>query len=111
MNDVVIIKLDRERELRFGHKALKKLVALTGKDLVTIEQEGFADLELVEKMIYCGLLSDAKKHGETLKLEDMEDLLDQAPSYKHIVESVQKAFFATFGAKPEGEPEGNAGEK
>ena len=30
-NDVVIIELDRPRELRYGYKAIKKLVAMTGK--------------------------------------------------------------------------------
>jgi len=105
-NDVVIINLDRPRELRYGHKALKTLVALTGKSLEEIESAGFDDLELVEKLTFCGLLSDAKRNGETLNLDQMEDLLDCAPSYKHIVESVTAAFAAAFGAKPEG-VEGN----
>ena len=97
-NDVVIIHLDRPRELRYGHKAFKKLVALTGKSLEEIESSGFDDFELVEKMVYCGLLSDAKENGENLKLEQMEDLLDQAKSYKHIIDSVQAAFAAAFEA-------------
>lgn len=101
-NDMVIIQLDRPRELRFGHKALKNLVTLTGKSLEEIESGGFNDFELIEKIVYCGLLHDAKEHGETLKLEDMEDLLDQAPSFKHIVEAVGKAFFAAFGAPEQG---------
>lgn len=96
-NDVVIIELDRPRELRYGHKALKMLVALTGKSLEEIEQGGFDDFELVEKIAYCGLLKDARDNGETLKLEQIEDLLDEAPNYKHIVERVQAAFFAAFG--------------
>ena len=105
-SDLVIIHLDRPRELRFGHKALKTLVALTGKSLEEIEDEGFNDFDMVEKLVYCGLLHDAKENGETLKLEQMEDLLDQAPNFRHIVESVGKAFAAAFGAKPE-ELEGN----
>lgn len=105
-NDTVFIQLDRHRELRFGHKALKTLVALTGKSLEDIENEGFNDFDLVEKLVYCGLLHDAKENGETLKLEQMEDLLDQAPNYRHIVESVGKAFAAAFGSNPE-DLEGN----
>lgn len=104
--DVVIIQLDRPRELRYGHKALKTLVALTGKSLEEIEVAGFDDLELVEKLVYCGLLSDAQKRGETLELSQMEDLLDRAPSFKHIIESIQAAFLAAFGANP-GDAEGN----
>jgi len=105
-NDTVLIQLDRPRELRFGHKALKTLVALTGKSLEEIEKAGFNDFDAVEKLVYCGLLHGAKENGETLRLEQMEDLLDCAPNYKHIIESVQKAFAAAFGAKPE-ELEGN----
>lgn len=105
-NDVVIIKLDRPRELRYGHKALKTLVAMTGKTLEEVEQEGFSDLNLVEKFVYCGLLDDAKKRGEDLKLEQMEELLNEAPTYGHIIEKVQNAFMAAFGANPQG-TEGN----
>lgn len=100
MSDVVIIQLDRPRELRYGHKALKTLVALTGKSLEDIERDGFGDFDTIEKMVYCGLLSDAQKNGESLHLEQMEDLLDQAPSYKAIIDAVQAAFMAAFGAKP-----------
>jgi hypothetical protein len=102
-NDVVIINLDRPRELRYGHKALKTLVAMTGKTLEEIETAGFDDLELVEKLTYCGLLSDAKQNGETLNLNQMEDFLDCAPNYKHIIDSVTAAFAAAFGANPEGD--------
>jgi hypothetical protein len=95
-NDVVLIELDRVRELRFGHKALKKLMALTGKSLDTFDTDSF-DIEELEKVLYCGLLSDAKEHGEVLKLEDMEDLLDQAPSYGELMDKMQEAFQVAFG--------------
>lgn len=108
-NDVVIIQLDRPRELRYGHKALKTLVTMTGKTLEEIEEGGFNDFDLVEQLVYCGLLKDAKDYGESLSLQDMEDLLDQAPDYKHIVDSVQAAFAAAFGARPE-DLEGNSGD-
>jgi len=100
-NDVVIIQLDRPRELRYGHKALKTLAALTGKSLEDLENPTF-NVEDIEKIIYCGLLSDARKNNETLRLEDMEDLLDQAPSYQHIIEKMQEAFAAAFGPVAEG---------
>jgi hypothetical protein len=96
-NDVVIIELDRPRMLWFGHKALKTLGAMTGKDIDAFSNfsEGF-DLEELEKIIYCGLLTDAKAHGETLKLEDMEDLLDKV-QFNVIIEKMQTAFDAAFG--------------
>jgi len=98
---VVIINLDRPRELRFTHSALKKAVALTGKSLEEIEQSGFADFELVEKLAYCALLKDAKDHGEHLKLEDMEGLLDQAGTWADIIKAVTRAFMLAFGVDPD----------
>jgi predicted solute-binding protein len=95
-NDVVVINLDRPRFLRYGHRALKKLGALTGKGLADLGENDF-DLEEMEKIIYCGLLSDAKENGETLKLEDMEDLLDQAESYNELLEAMNLALTNAFG--------------
>jgi hypothetical protein len=94
-NDVVIINLDRPRELRFGHKALKKLTALTGKSMDNFEIDG-NNFEEIEKIMYYGLLYDAKENNETLKLEDMEDLLDLAQSYGEIFNKMQLAFDASF---------------
>lgn len=95
-NDVVIINLDRPRELRFGHKALKTLTALTGKSLEELDLDDKFDMEELEKIFYCGLLSDARENKETLKLEDMEDLLDLAPMHV-LLNSMQMAFSAAFG--------------
>lgn len=95
-NEVVIINLDRPRELRFGHKALKTLSAMMGKDLEDIDFDKFT-LDELEKVMYCGLIKDAKSNNETLKLEDMEDILDCAPSYGEIIEKMQNAFSAAFG--------------
>lgn len=94
-NPLVMIELDRPRFLKFGHKALKKLQVLTGKSLASMNPEDFS-MEELEKVIYCGLLSDAKENNETLKLEDMEDLLDLAPNIAHILEGMNKAFDKAF---------------
>jgi hypothetical protein len=45
-------------------------------DISNMDMSDFK-FEDIEKVFYCGLLSDAKENNETLKLEDMEDLLDQ----------------------------------
>lgn len=100
-NDVVIIELDRPRELRFGHKALKRLTAITGNSLEDLENVG-VDLEQIEKYLYCGLLSDAHAHGETLELSQMEDLLDLAQPYSVVLQKMQEAFSASFGSMSEG---------
>lgn len=96
-NDVVIIELDRPRELRYGHKALKTLSALTGKTLDELETDDGFDLEQLEKFLYCGLLSDARKNGETLTLEQMEDLLDEAPSFNYLTDKMTEAMSKSFG--------------
>ncbi|WEG14006.1 hypothetical protein PU629_06455 [Pullulanibacillus sp. KACC 23026] len=95
-NDVVIIELDRVRELRFGHKALKTYQALTGNELENLSLDGFSSEEL-EQFMYCGLLSDAKKNGEILEQDQMEDLLDMAPLYV-IIEKMTEALNKAFGA-------------
>lgn len=100
-NDVVILHLDRPRELRYGHKALKQLGAITGKGLEDLEAGG-VNFDDIEKYLYCGLLSDARKNGETLLLEQMEDLLDMAPRYGDIIEGMQMAFESAFGSSVEG---------
>jgi len=94
-NTMVVINLDRPRFVRFGHKALKQLGKLTGKRIDEMDENDF-DLADLEKVIWCGLQADAKEHGEVLKLEDMEDLLDQAESFGEIMEAMNKALEVSF---------------
>jgi hypothetical protein len=90
-NDVVIINLDRPRELRFGHKAIKKMQAMN------INIEGDFDIERLEEVMFLGFQYDAKQNNETLKMEDMEDLLDLAPYYE-ILKAMENAFAAAMGS-------------
>lgn len=107
MNDIVIINLDRPRNLKFSHTAMKTLEELTGKTIVEIDQQmDLLDHELREKVIYCGLLKDAKENRETLTLEQIPELLDEAPSIAHISECIIKAWRVAFGAPVEPQ-EGN----
>lgn len=94
-NMTVIINLDRPRTLRYGHRALKLLSSLTGKTMKTMTENDF-DLAELEKVIFCGLLSDSKENNETLKLEDMEDLLDKADSFGDIIEAMNQALDNAF---------------
>ena len=95
---MVIINLDRPRFVRFGHKALKQLGTLTGKKFEEMDENDF-DLADLEKIMWCGLQADAKEHGEVLKLEDMEDLLDQAESFGEIMEVMNKALEKSLSRK------------
>ncbi len=94
-NDIVLIQLDRPREVRFGHKSLKKLAAMLGKNMTNLDESEF-DLGEVEKVMLCGLEKDAREHGETLTLEQMEDLLDLAPSYGDIIKAMNTALNNAF---------------
>lgn len=97
-NDVIILNLDRPRELRFGHKALKTYQAISGVGLDEIGKGGF-DLDNIEKLIYCGLLSDGRKNGDTLNLDQMEDLLDEVP-LQDLIDKMTEALNASFGTDP-----------
>lgn len=94
-NPTVIINLDRPREVKFGHRALKLLGAITDKSITNMSEENF-DLGELEKIMYCGLLADSKEHGEQLKLEDMEELLDSAESFNDIIQAMNKALNNAF---------------
>lgn len=97
-NDVVMINLDRPRELRFGHKALKTFQAISGIGLDEIGKGGY-NLDSIEKLIYCGLLSDGRKHGDALNLDQMEDLLDEIP-LQEIIDKMTEALGGAFGSDP-----------
>jgi hypothetical protein len=95
-NTEVIIFLDRPRSVRFGHRALKKLSVLTNRKLNEAIQTDDFDLEELEKIMYCGLLSDAKENNETITLEDMEELLDKASSFNKIIDAMNEALENAF---------------
>jgi hypothetical protein len=99
-NDVVIINLDRPRSLRFGHKALKAMLSSTGKSLEDMKIDG-SNLEEVEMIMYYGLQADAQKNNERLTLEKMEDLLDDAPSFGHVLEKLTEALNKAFNQAEE----------
>lgn len=97
-NDVIVLNLDRPRVLRFGHKALKTYQAISGVGLDEIGQ-GAINLDNIEKLVYCGLLSDGKEHGDPLELEQMEDLLDELP-LQEVIDKMTEALQGAFGKNP-----------
>jgi hypothetical protein len=100
-NDVVIIELDRPREIRFGHKALKTFQAITDTDIQTLGQD--LTFDLIEKLAYCGMLSDARKNGETLTVEMVEDLLDEH-DIQDTIEKVSLGLSLAFGGNEKNAP-------
>lgn len=93
-NPVVTIELDRVRELRLSHKSLKRWSAYTGKSISSMNTD-IMKPEEAEVLMYFMLEKDAEAHGETLSMEQMEDLLDMAPLgvvYEKMGEAVEAAF-------------------
>lgn len=76
-NDVVILELDRPRELRLGHKALKRFSALTGCSLKDMEEE-IQNYDKMSAMLWIMVTEDQKEQGEPIMTpETLDDLLDE----------------------------------
>lgn len=93
-NPIVTIELDRIRELRFGHRAMKRWSAYTGKSMSEIDTDTMGP-EDVEVLMYFMLEKDAEKHGGDLTIQQMEDLLDEIPlgiMYQKLGEAMNAAF-------------------
>lgn len=94
-NDVVIITLDKPRELIFKHKELKHIKKLMGKTLAQLDLSAM-DPEDIEKLLFIGL----KRDDPNLELKNMEDLLDQAPEYGDVIlkfsEAIEKCLGKNF---------------
>lgn len=106
-NDTIIIELDRPRELKLGHKALKRFSALTGKSMTELE-DAVQHYDVLACLMYVMLAVDAEKHGETLTPDQVDDLLEDVPVYKQM-NRVGRAIHAAF-VDPTAEQDGEEGE-
>lgn len=91
----VILEADRPRVLKANHKALKLIVKMTGKGLDEMDSVG-GDFEIIEKIAYALMLRDAQKNGETLTLEQVEDILDEVECEQDIIDAIGACFEAAF---------------
>lgn len=93
-NDVVLIELDRPRELKLGHKAMKRFSALTGSSMADMEDE-IQRYDKLACLMYVMLAVDAEKHGETLTPDQVDDLLENVPITRQLrlcMAAIQAAF-------------------
>lgn len=93
-NDVVMIELDRPRELKLGHKALKRFSALTGSSMADMETE-IQHYDKLACLMYVMLAIDGEKRGETLTPDQVDDLLEAVPIQKQLrlcMAAIQAAF-------------------
>lgn len=105
-NRTVILRADRPRVLKASHKALKMISKMLRKPIDEVEIDGM-DFAIIEQVVYCLCLKDAEKHGETLTLEDMEDILDAVETEQEIIDAITDAFSAAFPAKEKEAAPGN----
>ena len=107
-NDVVILELDKPRELRLGHKALKRFSALTGCSMQQLESEA-SHYDKMALLIYT-MLSEGDPE---LTPEAVDDLVDRAERrrenrlrLKDLMAAVSAAIQASFGDEDAEKPEG-----
>ena len=98
-NPVVIINLDRPRELWFGHKAMKRWSAYSGKPVSEFDPTELTEEELGMLALFM-LERDAAKNGEQLDQEKVDDLLDAIP-LSEVLNKVYQAISAASGHKKE----------
>lgn len=99
-NDIVMIELDRPRELKFTHKVMKRFCAATGCKLSEIE-DTVDDYGNMTMLIYEMLRAD----DPNLTPEQCDDLLDQVP-FGVILQKGAEAIAAGFGEIDQAEGQG-----
>ena len=104
-NDVVILELDRPRELRLGHKALKRFSALTNCSMADMEQE-IQRYDKLSCLLWVMVTQEQIDHGEDMMTpEQLDDLLDAVPIPKltKLCSMVIEAAFVDEDAEKAGE--------
>nr|DAP67854.1 MAG TPA: hypothetical protein [Caudoviricetes sp.] len=86
---MVILTLDRPRELKFSHKAMRQFSALTRVKIPEL-QEAVQRYDLMATAVYCMLAAQ----DESLTPEMVETMLEQVPVlevYRKAVDAVSEA--------------------
>lgn len=99
-NDIVILELDRPRELKLTHRVLKYFCAKTGLKMSQIE-EAVDDYDNMTTLIYVMLLADDPE----LTPDKCDDLLDMVP-IGTVIKACAKAIKVGFGAVDEKKEDG-----
>lgn len=86
------IKLDRERELKLGMRALYNVEKKMGKKISKIDMEDIG-IEEMAVLLWAGLQSDDK----SLTVEKVLDLVDQYATLQDVGAAIGKALEEAFG--------------
>lgn len=91
-NTTVILELDRPRELRCGHKALKKFSAMTQCAMDDLQNK-VRRYDMLTALLYCMLSAD----DVDVTASQVDDWLDRpGVKLKDVIEAVAKAVAAAF---------------
>lgn len=101
---MVILNLDKPRELKFSHKAMRKFSALTQTPLTELK-EAVTRYDLMSAAVYC-MLSAA---DETLTPEQVDDMLERLPPLKVYTAAVEAVTEALNDGETPGEDEDGDG--
>lgn len=92
----VFIKLDKEREIKFGNRASIRFQSITGqsifKVLSELENKQDVDLMLFNQMLYVALIS---KNPEIESVEEVIDLVDEYSDMETLIQKCMEAFEAS----------------
>lgn len=103
---MVILHLDKPRELKFSHKAMRKFSALTQTPLTEL-RAAVTRYDLMSTAVYC-MLSVA---DESLTPGQVDDMLEQLPPLKVYTAAVEAVSEALDDGEEAGEDEeGDASE-
>ncbi|KAF5047422.1 hypothetical protein DSECCO2_460530 [anaerobic digester metagenome] len=91
------IKLDKERNLKFGMRAIDRIEKKYGKPMMEIEglQDGLLTMEKTATIIWAGLVHE----DNTLTPEIVMDLIDEYSSIPEVTKEMWKALNSVFGAE------------
>ena len=90
-NDVVMIELDRPRELKMSHKALKRFSAMRRCSILHLMEE-LEQYDAISCAAYCMLVEDDPE----LTVEQVDKLLDQFSDPMDLFIKVTMAVAAAF---------------
>ncbi len=98
-NTTVILELDRPRELRCGHKALKMFSALTECAMDDLQNE-VRRYDKLTTLLYCMLHAD----DPSVTPEQVDDWLDKQPKLAPVIKAIAEAARAAFDDEDDDAP-------
>lgn len=102
-NDVVVLELDKIRNLRYGSKALKMIEKTFNCKITNMNLDNMG-IDEVNKMIFAGLTQE----DSSLTLEQLEELLDKHMTFGEQLTKMTEAFNLAFGIKKVDKTDPNA---